>query len=175
MFNAERKLHKYGSVEEVIDDFYQVRMRAYADRKAHLVREMDAKLVKLSNRAAYILANLDGSIDLRRKTAQQVAELLTTRGFARVDGEYTYLTKMPMDSVTQENVDAILKEKGATERELADLKNTTIEQMWVRELDAFETEYRAYRANREKIQSADPKPKDKSTKPKIIRSKPVPK
>ena len=178
MFNAERKLHKYGSVEEVIDDFYQVRMRAYADRKAHLVREMDAKLVKLSNRAAYILANLDGTIDLRRKTAQQVDNLLELQGFVKIDGDYKYLTKMPMDSVAQENVDAILKEKGATERELADLKNTTIEQMWVRELDAFETEYRAYRANREKIQSADsnPNPKPKpTTKPKIIRSKPVPK
>jgi hypothetical protein len=121
---------------------------------------------------------LDGTIDLRRKTAQQVDNLLELQGFVKIDGDYKYLTKMPMDSVAQENVDAILKEKGATERELADLKNTTIEQMWVRELDAFETEYRAYRANREKIQSAspaDPKPKDKSTKPKIIRSKPVPK
>jgi len=46
-----------------------------------------------------------------------------------------------MDSVTNENVESILKEKAQTERELEVLMNTTIEQMWLRELDEFETEY----------------------------------
>ena len=155
MFNSERKLHKYATVEEVIDDFYQVRMRTYVARKAYLVKELEAKLVKLSNRAKYILANLDGSIDLRRKTAVQVFELLTLQGFSQVDGDYKYLTKMPMDSVAQENVDAILKEKADTENELIALKNTTPEQMWMVELDAFDIAYSKYKTERMKIQRAD--------------------
>lgn len=155
MFNSERKLHKYATVEEVIDDFYQVRMRTYVARKAYLVKELEAKLVKLSNRAKYILANLDGSIDLRRKTAVQVSELLTLQGFAQVDGDYKYLTKMPMDSVAQENVEAILKEKADSENELIALKNTTPKQMWMVELDAFDIAYSKYKTEREKIQRAD--------------------
>ena len=114
------------------------------------------KLVKLSNRARYILGNLDGSIDLRRKTNDAVVSLLESRGFDRLDGDYKYLTKMPMDSVTQENVDAIMKEKADTEHELDTLKATSCETMWMRELVNFETEYAKYKAHREAIQNPAP-------------------
>jgi DNA topoisomerase-2 len=138
MFNSECKLHKYTSVEEIIDDFYGVRMETYRKRKNALVLEMEQKLVKLSNRARYIQDTLKGTIDLRRKTTAQVNELLTTMQFTMIDGDFKYLIKMPMDSVTDENVAAIMKEKADTETELATLRGTTLEAMWLRELEALE-------------------------------------
>ena len=165
MFNAECKLHKYESVPEIIDEFCGVRLATYAKRKTNLVDAMERKLVKLSNKARYIVSNLDGSIDLRRKTNEAVAAMLEANEYDRIDGDYKYLTKMPMDSVTQENVDAILKEKADTERELAALKGTTCQQMWLRELDHFELEYGKYKAAREAIQASattlNEKPKKK--------------
>jgi DNA topoisomerase-2 len=153
MFNAECKLHKYESVAEIIDEFYTVRLETYAKRKANQVKVMEQKLVKLSNRAKYILGNLDGSIDLRRKTNETVVSLLESKGFDRLDGDYKYLTKMPMDSVTQENVEAILKEKADTEEALDVLKATSCETMWMRELVNFEAEYGKYKIAREAIQN----------------------
>ena len=150
MFNAECKLHKYQSVQEVCDEFYAIRLATYAKRKLHLVKDMEYKWTKLTNKAKYILANLDGTVDLRRKTKEQVDRLLTEQGFDKLEGDYKYLTKMAMDSVCQENVDQALKEKGDTEHALEVLKNTTCEQMWLRELDAFEQEDRKDRDNRTK-------------------------
>jgi len=153
MFNAQCKLHKYMTVEEIIDDFYGVRMEIYGKRKANLVEEMQRKLVKLSNRARYIVETLEGVVDLRRKTAVQVVELMAERKFDMLDGDYKYLVKMPMDSVTQENVEQILKEKAQCEKDLAVLMATTLEKMWYSELEAFEKEYVSYKAKREKIQA----------------------
>jgi DNA topoisomerase-2 len=153
MFNAECKLRKYESVPEVIDEFFVVRMATYAKRKANQIKVMEQNLVKLSNKAKYILGNLNDTIDLRRKTNETVIQLLEENGFVRIDGDYKYLTKMPMDSVTKENVDSILKDKTDTETELDILKSTTCEQMWLRELGKFETEYAKYKAAREKIQN----------------------
>ena len=153
MFNADCKLHKYATIEEIIDDFYTTRMEIYKKRKAYLVADMEKKLIKLSNRARYIQETLTGTIDLRRKNAQQVTELLTTMQFAHFDGDFKYLIKMPMDSVTQENVDAIMKEKATTEQELSSLKSTTLEQMWSQELNSLEREYTTYKAKREVIQA----------------------
>ena len=167
MFNAECKLHKYESVPEIIDEFYAVRMATYVKRKANQVQVMEHKLVKLSNRAKYILGNLDGSIDLRRKTNDVVVSLLESKGFDRLDGDYNYLTKMPMDSVTQENVDAIMKEKTDTESELETLKATTCETMWMRELAHFETEYAKYKNKREAIQT--PTTDGKSNTKKVVK------
>jgi DNA topoisomerase-2 len=153
MFNAECKLHKYESVAEIIDEFYGVRLSAYAKRKANQVKVMEQKLVKLSNRAKYIMGNLNDTIDLRRKSNEAVVKLLEEKGFDRIDGEYNYLIKMPMDSVTKENVEAILKEKTETEEALEVLKSTSCETMWIRELANFETEYARYKTARESIQN----------------------
>jgi len=153
MFNSEYKLHKYTTVEEIIDDFYGVRMTIYGKRKANMVAEMRTKLIKLSNRARYITETLDDVVDLRRKTATQVVELMEARKFDRLDGDYKYLVKMPMDSVAQENVEQIVREKDQCEKDLAVLLATTLENMWYGELEAFEKEYGVYKAKREKIQS----------------------
>ena len=175
MFNAECKLHKYESVPEIIDDFYTVRLTTYAKRKANQVDVMERKLVKLSNRAKYIMGNLNDTIDLRRKTNETVVKLLEEKGFDRIDGDYKYLIKMPMDSVTKENVDAILKEKTDTEEELEILKGTSCETMWMRELANFETEYAKYQKVRESIQNPEPTADGKVAKktaskpPKIIK------
>jgi len=155
MFNSEFKLHKYGNVEEIIEDFYLVRMATYKKRKDAQIDAMRRLLMKLSNRAKYILACLDGSVDLRRKSAVQVNELLESFKFDKIDGDYKYLIKMPMDSVTNENVAVILKEKEDTEKELAELIATSLEQIWLRELDVLEREYLNYKDKREKLQLPD--------------------
>jgi DNA topoisomerase-2 len=170
MFNRECKLHKYSSVEEIIDDFYGVRMDLYQKRKDYLLGAMEQKLVKLSNRAKYIQETLKGTIDLRRKTAQQVNDLLTEMEFALIDGDFKYLIKMPMDSVTEENVASIMKEKADTEMELACLRATTLETMWSNELNALESEYDNYKKKREVIQSGNAVLKNtikKISKPKV--------
>ena len=151
MFNSECKLHKYTTPEEVIDDFYGVRLGLYQKRKAYLVVDMEKKLVRLSNRARYIQETLNGAIDLRRKSAQQVSELLTSMSFMQIDGDFKYLVKMPMDSVTQENVASIMKEKETTEAELSALKATSLETIWSNELNIVDREYTAYKAKRDRV------------------------
>jgi hypothetical protein len=148
LFDADCRLHKYQSVEEIIDAFYDVRLRTYQKRKDALVAAMRALLVKLSNRARYIQATLRGEVDLRRKSNVQVLEMLEQMAYDKIDGDYKYLVKMPMDSVTDEHATKIMKEHVDTEHELAVLLGTSLRDMWIRELDAFEKEYDAYRVKR---------------------------
>jgi len=156
MFNADHKLRKYGSVEDLIGDFSTIRMETYKKRKEYLMKELEDRLVKLSNRAQFILNNLDGTIDLRKKTALQVHEILKSKKFAEIDGDYKYLVKMPMDSVTEENVMHILQEKDNAYQELKKLTETTLQQMWLAELDHFEKEYARYKDRRREIQFGIP-------------------
>lgn len=174
MFNSDCKLHKYSSPEEIIDDFYGVRIGLYHKRKAYLIAEMEKKLIRLFNRAKYIQETLDGTVDLRRKKSDQVTELLTQKQYATIDGDFKYLIKMPMDSVTEENVTNIIKEKETTEQELDTLKKTTVEKMWTVELNTLEKEYAKYKTKREKIQIGEgPKTKSQAASKKkvVIRKK----
>ena len=164
LFNHECKLHKYASVYEIIDEFYGIRLSAYQRRKAHLIINMEKLLVRLSNRARYIMENLNGTIDLRKKTSQEVTDLLTQKKYTKIDDDYKYLVKMPMDSVTTENVANIIKEKEETEAELATLISTTPGQIWYRELDSLEKEYVSYKAGREQLQQHQQVPKKTNKK-----------
>lgn len=169
MFDADCRLHKYGSVFEIIDAFYAVRLEAYRKRKAYQVDAMERLLVRLSNRARYIQENLDGVVDLRKKSAQMVDALLTTRGFQPIDGDFKYLIKMPMDSVTTENVEKIMREKATTEHELAVLKATTVEQIWLSELAVLAEEYAKYKVYRVKMQTPDAKETKKVVKKAVAK------
>jgi DNA topoisomerase-2 len=173
MFNAECKLHKYASVEEIIDEFSVVRLEFYQKRKTAMVDEMQQKLVKLTNRARYIMETLDGAIDLRRMPNVAIVKMMGERGYDMLDDDYNYLVKMPMDSVSEENAHNIMQEREKTEEELATLMATTCEQMWMAELVNFETEYAKYKIGREMLQrpSAVLKTADGKRKMVIIRKK----
>ena len=80
--------------------------------------------------------------------------MLQHHGFELVEGDYKYLIKMPMDSVSTENVEKIMKEKETTETELDLLIHTSLEQMWLKELNLFEQEYGKYRNKLSKIHNA---------------------
>jgi DNA topoisomerase-2 len=143
LFDANDKLKKYDNVEQIIDDYFDVRLDLYQQRKDYMIKELEKELVLLSNKTKFIQENLDGTIDLRKKKREEVIELLQFKEYAVIDQdiEYKYLTKMPMDSVTSEHVEKINKECTTKQNELEKVKETTIREMWLLELDNLSTTF----------------------------------
>jgi len=150
LFDSDDKLQKYEKVTEIIDCYYETRLKLYGSRKEYMISALEKELVMLSNKARYIKENLDGTIDLRKKKKEEVNAMLLAKGYKIMDGDtdYKYLVKMPMDSVTEENVNKLLKDKGNKEVELDTIKNTTIQQMWNKELDHLKVQYIEYKEGR---------------------------
>jgi DNA topoisomerase-2 len=153
LFNAEDKLKKYEKVTEIIDEYYDTRLKLYQERKKYLISALESDIVSLSNKCKYIKELLEDTIDLRKKKKDEVIKLLQDKGYNTIDGDndYTYLTKMPMDSVTEENVDRLLKEHGNKKFELEQIQKTTIHQMWISELTVLKEEYLEYKEQRERL------------------------
>ena len=152
LFDADLKLHKYETVEEIIDAFYYVRLETYKKRKAQQIDALQLLLMELGNRAKFIQGMLDGQIDLRRKKNDEVDALLTSLGFRKMEDSFGYLRRMAADSVTEENVAKIMGEKAEMESRLKTLIATSFTKMWSNDLDVFEKKYLAYKGEREKIQ-----------------------
>jgi DNA topoisomerase-2 len=156
LFDAEDKLKKYEKVEHIIDDYYETRLQLYQTRKEHMIQALEKELMVLSNKSKYITEILDNTIDLRKKKSEEVTKMLKDKAYDAVDGEYKYLTRMPMDSVTEENVDKLNKEHENKKSELESVKNTTKYQMWFSELEKLKSEYLEYKENRERLMNAEP-------------------
>ena len=167
LFDANDKLQKYEKISDIIDAYYDERLKLYQTRKDYMIDALEKELVLLSNKAKYIQENLDGTIDLRKKKKEQVTSMLQGKGYDIIDddAEYKYLTKMPMDSVTEENVEKLLKEKGNKEQELNVIKGTTINQMWSSELENLLEQYFEYKEARQRLMDGE---ETKSNKKKVV-------
>ena len=140
-FDANENLKKYEKAEDMIDEFYTKRIEIYHKRKNKQLEDGYMKLNKLSNKARYIKCLLEDEIDLRKKKNEEIVRILESMKFDKVEDSYNYLIKMAMDSVSEENIEKIMKEQGDLSDFLKILNSKTIESIWLEELDKFEKEY----------------------------------
>ena len=169
MFDADDKLKLYSSPEDIIEDYYVKRLEMYELRKEYIINSLERELCLLSNKAKYIQENLDDTIDLRRKKKDEIISMLVDKGYDAIDGdnEYKYLRKMPMDSVSEEEVSKLMKQKGDKEVELGYIQSTSIQQMWINDLEEFQKEYIVYKSKREASMTSNDTKKVKTKKKKL--------
>ena len=171
LFDANDKLKKYSNVVEIIDDYFETRLTLFQVRKTHMIQALTKELLLVSNKTKYIKENLDGTIDLRRKKREEVNAMLKSKEYSVMDGDedYKYLTRMPMDSVTEENVAKLMKEHGDKTVELNKVMSMSPQQMWFKELSQLEEEYAKFREERERMTMGLGEP---LAKKKVVSKKP---
>ena len=139
LFDNEEHLQKYDSASDIIEAYYPIRYEYYVSRKENQISKIKNDLLILSNKARFIVETLEDKIDLRKKKDQVIVELLTTMKFDKHPenkvNPYHYLTKMPIDSVSEENVEKLLNDKKNKENQLSELESKTIEMIWLEELE----------------------------------------
>ena len=175
LFDSQDQLKKYGNVRDIVRDYYATRLKLYNERKTHQLGAMTAELLLLSNKARYIQELLDGSIDLRRKRGDELTTMLQSKSYDQVEGDEQskYLLKLPMDSVSEENVQKLLKEKGQKELCHATLQGTSIEQLWLADLAELRAEY-VKQEEKRLAAEAVVGPKAGGGAKKIVKAKPKP-
>jgi len=170
LFDSNEKLKKYKNVTEIIDDYYEVRLELYKTRKDYIIKYIENELILLSNKSRYITEILNDTIDLRRKKNEQIIDILKSKNYDVIDddGDYKYLIKMPMDSVTEENVEKLIKDCERKNIELENIKATTINKMWLNELDVLEKEYQRFIDNKRPVNVDEKKVVKKKVVKKFI-------
>ena len=115
-----------------------------------MIQKLKRELLIISNKARFIKEQCDDYIDLRKKKKDVVIQLLKDRNYDVLDGdqEYKYLREMRLSMVEEENYNKLITERDNKGKELEVLKNTTIEEMWLRELNELEKATAKYRNDR---------------------------
>ncbi|KKY29190.1 putative dna topoisomerase ii [Phaeomoniella chlamydospora] len=170
-FDAEGRITKYAGVEDIMKEFFNLRLKYYEKRKQHQLAEMQKELEKFTNQARFVKMIIDGKLNIsKKKKSVLISELqkLGFKAFAKVEdaskaGElqraqqdddddsgtevevaansYDYLLGMPLWSLTQERVDKLLKQIGDKEMEIDTLIKLSKEDLWERDLDEFIAEW----------------------------------
>jgi DNA topoisomerase-2 len=212
LHDATGRLRKYGSVYEIVDDFYAVRLDFYKKRHAWLTEKLQSELRRISNKLRFVLMVISDELQIRNVKKAAVIVAMTDMKFDRMEKvsrtaarsggtgpeepededeeeeeeekereakgsddskdrrNYDYLLSMPLWSLTMERVEELKKERAAKEGELAELKKTTVADMWRRDLAAFVTGLDEHEA-RERAEKDAAKRKSKSKSKSESKSK----
>ena len=74
---------------------------------------------------------------------------------------------MPMDSVSKENVEKLMKEHENKKAELESIQSSTIEAMWLKELGQLKIAYNEFLENSLKMEKTESLEKTKKSKKKV--------
>ena len=146
LFDKDNNLVKFDNVSDILNYYYGVRLEYYQKRKDYILNKEKQELVILSNKVKYINENLNNTIDLRNKSKEEINLMLSTKKYDVIDNDndFKYLVKMTMDAVSKENVKRLLSEESNKKEKIDLLSNTTINQLWLNELNELKVAYEKF-------------------------------
>ncbi|KAL1952730.1 hypothetical protein VTO42DRAFT_4408 [Malbranchea cinnamomea] len=165
-FDAEGRITKYDTAEDILKAFYAVRIKYYEKRKQYQLDQMQKELDKLTNQARFIQMIIDGKLVISKKSKSTLMQELKEKGFKPIpkvadpakQGEteelaedeeaepdnaeigsdaYDYLLSMPLWSLTKERVEKLRQQIGDKEMEVDTLIKLSKEDIWKKDLDDF--------------------------------------
>ena len=143
-FDGDMKIVKYSSPGSIAEAFYSPRLRAYEARRVKEMERLRAEAVETDAKARFIRAVLEGTLELRRSTDEEIVASLKAHSLPALSGNadsvdgYEYLLRLRMDRV---KANAIVEAEEAVKKALAAvdlLEKTTASELWLKELDDFE-------------------------------------
>jgi DNA topoisomerase-2 len=155
LFNEKGAIQKYETTTDIIKSWAEVRVRKYYERKLHQVKVLESDHLVLSAKIRFILDVIAGTIQIMNKKMKDIAARLIELGYPRIAKDasttetdeadasqdikdFLYLLKMPISQLTYDRKVILEKEVEALTNKLNDLKNKTIEDLWLADLHELE-------------------------------------
>jgi DNA topoisomerase II len=138
LFSPEGKLKHYKNVGEILEEFYTVRMEYYKKRKDRLIDDILFEKKWADNRARFIQAIVEEQVVINKRSKKELIVDLANASYDTKDDSYDYLLNMPLHNLTQEKIKEIVDHTKKLEVRFKQISNTTLEEMYRKDLDDVE-------------------------------------
>ena len=129
LFHPTKGIRRYGSPEEILQDFVELRLEHYKKRKAHLIKVLEARAIMCDHKSKFVSMVIEEElIVFKRKKVELEKEMSSI--FPKIDGNMDYLLNTKTVEYTQERVEALMKEASQAKRELEAMLKTSHIDMW---------------------------------------------
>jgi DNA topoisomerase-2 len=130
LFHPVSGIKKYDSVEQILVDFLEVRMKYYKSRKENLLDNMEKLKVVLDNKAKFVRMVVEGDLVVFKKKRAELEQELTQLKFIKIDDTYDYLLGIKTYQYTLEEITKLYAEAQKIVQELVDLRKTPVVEMY---------------------------------------------
>jgi DNA topoisomerase-2 len=141
MFDEHGKIRRYVSPLDVIIEYFPIRLNAYEKRKKAILDRWREDLKYLEAKVRFIQSLIDGSLIIMNVAKETVVNKLFEQEYPTKgdDTKYGYLLNLPVHSLTMEKKVSLENEAKDLVSQIATLESTSVEKMWLTELDAVES------------------------------------
>jgi DNA topoisomerase-2 len=148
LYGAEGHIKHYNSVNDIIQDYYHVRLEMYEKRKAYQLAILEFQVKLITWKVKFILSIIENKLEINNKKKNEIEEKLIELKFPKIgknkDDEkesYDYLLQMPVYNLTKEKIDELKNQMQDKETEFNELNELTSEEMWLNELNDLQEKY----------------------------------
>ena len=126
---------RYNTLNDILQAFYELRLPYYGKRKEYMLQQFTDEMKKKTDKMRFIQAYIEKKIRIKNRKDEEVSAMM-----AKLDLPETLLN-MSLKSLTKGKI-AELKADIENDQKLFDaLKKKTPEEIWLQDLDEFESEY----------------------------------
>lgn len=139
LFNHKLVLTKYESPNEILKEFYEIRLQYYEKRRQYYIKQFQFDLDIIEAKIRFIKEYTESVIDINKKTKSYIIELLQKRKYPTFEpkNNYDYLIEMPIISISKDRIVELEKQQQKKFSELEYYKKSTNKSLWKSELETL--------------------------------------
>ena len=136
-FNAEGVITKYETLNDILAEFWTVRINLYETRRQHQIKTLKEKLPYHKNVVRFIRDQIldEPTVVLKKKSLKECDEILAKHEYEHIDGSYEYIMRLPVSAFTAEKVAKHEKDMADLLAEIDRLEATNAERLWLADLE----------------------------------------
>jgi DNA topoisomerase-2 len=141
LYNYNGTITRYETINDIIDEFYDVRLDLYQKRKDNKLENLEYYLKLISFKVKFILMIINKKLEINNKKKSEIEEKLIELKFIKIEDSYNYLLSMPIYNLTQEKIEELKKQEKEKQTEYDTLVKMKPHDLWLIDLDDFENAY----------------------------------
>jgi DNA topoisomerase-2 len=128
------KLRIFEDVKDIINYFTQFRLGYYQKRKDYMMDKLQHEIKVLSNRGKFIKAIIESKLKVNNVPKAEIVVGIEKLGLDKIDGNYDYLLRMPIWSLTKEMYNKLKEDYLIKKKELEELSKVDPRNMYLDDL-----------------------------------------
>jgi len=147
LYDKNKNIKKYNDVEEILLEWYDIRLDAYVRRKNFIINKLEKELELLKYKVIFIQNVINKKIIIYKQKKVDIIKKLEELKFPKLqitDKDkicYDYITNIQLFSLTIEKINELNEKFKEKENELNVLKNTSEMNIWKNELQILLKDY----------------------------------
>jgi DNA topoisomerase-2 len=142
LFNSKGQIQKYGSPEDILKDFYEIRLEFYLKRKEKLLKDINEDISILENKVQFIRSVVSEDLRIQNFTKAKIIEYLESNKFMKVEDSFDYLLRLPIYNLTKDKVEELVGSLEQKKLEYTRIEKLCVKEWWTTELDEFLEAYK---------------------------------